>query len=363
MGKQFGAVYLILGTCIAAGLLGLPVVTAQHSTTITTIMIFSAWLLMTAGAWCLLQVILTMPLGANLITMSQKTLGNTVKNITWFIYLFLLYSIISAYLAASGDLLQHLLNDIHLTTPRFLTTIIAAFLLGSIVTHGIRSVDFANRILMSTKIIICLLLMSSLIPFVHAKNFTPGDMHWNNSTWLVIICAFGYAIILPSIRDYLGNHKKQLTRVVILGSLIPMVLYFAWIAIIQGALSRHTLTALNHSPNTNSLLMTHIVALTQDKIIQSLGVIFISICSITGFLGVSVCLMDFLADGIRIEKKGKNKLSLAGIAFLPPTIIVIADPAIFIRALSYAGICCLYILIGLPIAMYCATRYKKITAE
>lgn len=151
---------------------------------------------------------------------------------------------------------------------------------------------------------------------------------------------------------YLGNNKKQLTCVVMIGSLIPMALYFVWIAVIQGALSRNGLIAMNNSVHTNSLLMTSIAALTNHPLIKSLSIVFISICSVTGFLGVSLCLMDCLADGIKIAKQGKNKLILAVLAFLPPTIIVIADPAIFIRALAYAGICCLYVLIGLPIIMY-----------
>ena len=358
MGKQFGAIYLILGTCIAAGLLGLPVVTAQHNFTITAFMIVSAWILMTLGAWCLLQVTITMPPGANLISMSQKTLGNTVKNITWIIYLLLLYSLICAYLAASGDLLERLFHDIHINAPRFLATLLAAFILGGIVINGIRSVDLFNRILMNTKIIICLLLIGSVMPFMHFKNLSLGSTQWGSNSWLVIICAFGYAVILPSIRDYLGNDKKILTRVVMIGSFIPMVLYFVWIAVIQGAITHTSLVAMNNSPNTNSLLMTSIAALTHHAAVKSLSIIFVSICSITGFLGVSLCLIDFLSDGIQIKKEGKNKCLLAALGFGPPTVVVIFDPAIFIRALSYAGICCLYILIALPVMMYIANRMR-----
>lgn len=360
MGKQFGAMYLILGTCVAAGLLGLPVVTAQFNFLTTSLMIISAWVLMTLGAWCLLQVTLKMPMGANLISMSQKTLGEMVKNITWIVYLLLLYSLICAYLSASGDLLHDLLSHIFPHFPRYLATIIATSILGSLVIHGIRSVDLVNRVLMSTKILICLLVIGSVLPFSHTSNLSIsiGDHHWNYSAWLVIICAFGYAVILPSIRDYLGNHKKQLTRVVMIGSLIPMVLYFIWIAVIQGAIPRTELLAMNHSANTNSLLMTSLALLTNHLVIKSLSMIFISICSITGFLGVSICLIDFLADGINLKKQGRNKLFLGGLAFIPPAVIVIVDPAIFISALAYAGICCLYILIGLPIAMYISQKYR-----
>ena len=51
MGKQFGAIYLILGTCVAAGLLGLPVVTAQHNFAITTLMVISAWILIDTASF------------------------------------------------------------------------------------------------------------------------------------------------------------------------------------------------------------------------------------------------------------------------------------------------------------------------
>lgn len=360
--KQFGAMYLILGTCVAAGMLGLPVVTANNHFFMTSVMIISAWILMTSGAWCLLQVTLWMKPGANLISMSEATLGHFIKIITWFIYLILLYSLICAYLSASGDLLEHFIKKI-VAIPRSLATIFAAMILGSVVMHGIRSVDFTNRILMSVKLIICLLLIGTVMPFVHVSNLMQGKNDLDVNAWLVIICAFGYAIILPSIRDYLNSNRKHLNRVIWIGSILPMILYFAWVIVIQGALQRydaHGLISMNNSPNTNSMLMTQIAALTHHAMIKTLSVAFISICSITGFLGVSLCLVDFLADGLKKQKKGKNKLLLALLAFLPPTLIVIFDPAIFIRALAYAGVCCLYILIALPIAMYAVGRYKKL---
>ena len=343
-------------------MLGLPVVTAQYHFGLTALMIISAWMLMTLGAWCLLQVNCAMPSGSNLISMSEARLGNTVKWITWCIYLLLLYSLICAYAAAAGDLLHTFLRNMHLTIPRWSATLVAVFILGSIVTHGIRSVDYVNRLLMSAKLIICLLLISAVTPFSHPAHLSQGDLHWHSSSWLVIICAFGYAIILPSIRDYIGNNKKELTRIVIIGSLTPMILYFIWVAVIQGALPRfgdHSLSAMNHSANTNSMLMSAIAQLTHLKIIKTLSVVFISICSITGFLGVSLCLMDFLSDGLKRKKQGGNRAVLATITFLPPALIVIFNPAIFTSALAYAGAFCLYILVGLPIAMFIAQKIQS----
>ena len=362
MGKKFGAIYLILGTCIAAGMLGLPVVTAEFHFGLTALMILSAWLVMTIGAWCLLQVNCMMKPGTNLISMSEATLGHTVKWITWVIYLMLLYSLICAYAAAAGDLIHSFARSAGAQIPRWSATLTAIIILGSIVTHGIRSVDLTNRLLMSAKLIICLILIAAVMPYSHIHQLTYGDFQWHGSAWLVIVCAFGYAIILPSIRDYIGNDKKQLSYIVLLGSLIPMILYFIWVGTIQGALPRFgpdSLSAMNNSPNTNSMLMDHLARLTQYGVLKTLSVVFISICSVTGLLGVSLCLMDFLSDGLKRKKQGKNKALLALLTFMPPTLIVIFDPAIFTSALAYAGALCLYVLVGLPIAMYLSMKLGK----
>lgn len=353
--KQFGSIYLILGTCIAAGMLGLPIVTAQYHFALTTAMLISAWIIMSAGAWCLLQVNMTMPAGANFISMSEARLGKVFKMITWFTYLLLLYSLICAYLSASGDLLQKLMHDIHYEIPRWFATCLATLILGGIVYCGIRSVDIAIRFLMSAKFIICVLLIGSVIPFVHMSALSDGNWHYHFGAWLVVVTSFGYANILPSIRDYLDNDRKKIMRVFYISSMIPIALYFIWIIVIQGALPRfgvHGLVSLNNSPNTNSILMSQITSLTHDAFVKTIGVVFVSICSITGFLSVTLSLMDVLADGINAVRNKKNRLMVALLTLLPPMGIVIFDPAIFIRALSFAGICCLYTLVVLPILMY-----------
>lgn len=362
MGKQFGSIYLILGTCIAAGMLGLPVVTAGNHFLLTTFMILSAWLLMTSGAYCLLQVNLAMKPGANIISMSGITLGRPVKMVTWVVYLVQLYSLICAYLAASGDLLQALAKYIHLDISRPMSTVLATLLLGSIVYRGIRAVDIVNRGLMSTKIIICFVIIAAIIPYTHLAPLNTGHWQWHGSTWLVIITSFGYGSILPSIRDYLHSDRKQLTIAVLIGGFVPMALYLVWIAVIQGALPHqgpNGLIAMNNAANTNSSLMFQIAAVTHHDVIKALSVVFISVCSVTGFLSVSLSLMDVLADGLKRKKTGWNKTLIAILALLPPMLIVILDPAIFTKALAYAGFCCLYILAALPIMMFIALRRRS----
>jgi tyrosine-specific transport protein len=70
-------------------------------------------------------------------------------------------------------------------------------------------------------------------------------------------------------------------------------------------------------------------------------------------------LFDFFADGLKIPKSGKGNWILYAITFFPPLIIVLLDPGIFIKALSYAGIYCMILLVLLPALMAWQGRYRQ----
>lgn len=364
--KIVGSILLILGTCIGAGMLALPVVTAHENYWMTLLLLTCSWFIMTIGAFSLLEVTLWMKPESNLITMSQKTLGNWGRVATWLVYLLLLYSLICAYLSGVSGILQALLSYVNVNVPRWAATIIALALLVTIVYRGIGSVDIINRGLMSLKLLAYLILVIAIAPHIHIANIIQGDFHWHNSVLMVMFTSFGYAIIIPSLRGYLGGDKKTLKKVVLIGSLLPLVIYAVWILIVQGLLPRmgtYGLIPMINSPNTNAVLMEGISALVSSQWLGSASKFFISICAVTSFLGVSICLVDFMADGLQIKKQSLKGLWVYAVSFLPPLVIVLLKPGIFIQALAYAGIWCILLLIVLPLLMLYSGRHHKNLAD
>ena len=59
--KMIGSVLLIVGTAIGAGMLALPIATAQLGFAGSIILLFVSWFVMTGGAFLLLEVNLWMP--------------------------------------------------------------------------------------------------------------------------------------------------------------------------------------------------------------------------------------------------------------------------------------------------------------
>jgi tyrosine-specific transport protein len=179
---------------------------------------------------------------------------------------------------------------------------------------------------------------------------------------MVMITSFGYAIIIPSLRSYFKSDVKKLKLVILIGSCIPFIIYLLWITAVQGLIPRADADGLLHiaeSGHVTSLLMSATSKYVQSPWIGKFSDIFISICAITSFLGVSLCLTDFIADGLKIKKQGRGNIFIYSITFLPPLLIIILAPTIFIKASNYAGILCVILLILLPIFMLYSGRYIK----
>ena len=82
-GSVIGGMLLIAGSCIGAGMLGLPIVTGLSGFFPSLIMFFCGWLFMTSTALLLVEVNGWFSRQVNLLTMTQHTLGKWGQGICW----------------------------------------------------------------------------------------------------------------------------------------------------------------------------------------------------------------------------------------------------------------------------------------
>ncbi|MFJ1268320.1 amino acid permease [Legionella lytica] len=352
--KLIGGILLIVGTSIGGGMLALPVSTAEVGFTNSIFFLFFCWLVMTAGALLVLEVNLRLPAGSNMISMAKSTLGLPGQIIAWITYLFLLYTLLSAYISGGSDVFNDLLHKVGINLPTSLTSILFTILFSLIVYKGIRSVDYVNRGLMFGKLGIYALLVVIISPHASSEGLTGGSARAFTGTLMILITSFGYASIIPSLRDYFGDDIRSLRRVILLGSLIPLACYIVWDAVIMGVVAREGdkgLIALMSSEHATSGLTEALSQSVQSQWISGFFGFFTSICMLTAFLGVSLGLFDFLADGLKLKKSGNQGKYILALTFLPPLAVVLLNPGIYLHALSYAGVCCVILLLLLPAIM------------
>jgi tyrosine-specific transport protein len=234
--------------------------------------------------------------------------------------------------------------------------------LGYIVYNGIRTVDYVNRGLLFSKLGIYLFLVAVTLFYISPLNLAGGQFKFVTTSFTVMLTSFGFANIVPSLRAYFHDDAKKLHKAILIGSLIPLVCYIFWDLAIMGVIARdgnQGLVAMLHSSRSTSGLMNQLSSNLNMTSFTTMARIFTSICLATSFLGVSLSLFDFFADGLRIHKEGMGKRFLYAVTFFPPLVIVLVDPGIFIKALSYAGIYCMILLVLMPALMAWRGRYQQ----
>lgn len=362
--KLIGGILLVVGTTIGAGMLALPIATAQLGFFSSVALLVGCWAVMTVCAFLFLEVNLWLPPNTNLISMAGATLGRWGQLVAWLAYLLLLYSILSAYIAGGGDLFHYLLITSGINLPLSVSSILFTALLGSVVYFGIRAVDYVNRGLMFGKMGAYFLLVVLILPFVTSVNLHSGEFSRIvfPTSLSVTVVAFTCLMIIPSLRTYFGEDVKSLRKVILLGTTIPLVCYIAWDAVIMGVVPLDGTPGLRdmlHSSSSNSDLVAALTSLLHKDNITLLAKFFTSICMATSFLAISLSLSDFLSDGFKIRKAGIGNAFIFGATFLPPILIVLFYPDAFIRGLHYAGLSCFILMILYPPLMVWSGRYYK----
>jgi len=318
--KLLGSILLVVGTSIGAGMLALPMATAELGFMGSLILLFGCWMVMAAGAFLLLEVNLWAPLNSNLNTMARMTIGPIGQMISWITFLLLLYSLLCAYIGGGSDLFHNLLERVGITIPMWLASIIFTVVFGSIVYFGIRSVDYVNRGLMFAKFGAYILLVLLLMPLISSTKLAAGSIsHITSITAITVtITSFGYGTIVPSLRIYFAGDVRGLKKAILIGSLIPLLCYVAWDLVIMGIIplsGEHGLMNILQSNNSTSDLVNTLDVAASSHSATFFVELFTSICVLTSFLGVSLCLTDFWADALQLEKKGKREFDDYGYYF------------------------------------------------
>jgi tyrosine-specific transport protein len=362
MNKTIGSIFVAAGTAIGGGMLALPLVSAGMGFGVTALLFLFVWAVMFQSALLTLEVNLAFQAPRNhYATMACATLGKPGKYITYLAYILLLYALTSAYVTGGASLLQaatKLLFDASL--PAFANALIFTLVLGAIVAWSTRAVDLCNRGLFSFKIILLLAVFAMFLPQVDfVALFTRQQPTYMWVAAPVILTAFGFHIVIPSLAQYLGPDPRRLRTVLFWGSVLPLTLYLVWLASLLGTLpheGEQGFAMLAKTGGSVGELMLAINYEMEKPWLTAVLNVFANVAVITSFLGVSLSLFDFLRD--KEHEVVPHRARTAVFTFLPPVLIAIFYPNGFVQLLSYASIFVAVILIILPAVM--AYRVRKI---
>jgi len=359
-GSIFGAVLLVAGSCIGGGMLALPVVTGLGGFYPSLALFLCIWLFMTTTAFLLLESNLALGYELSLISLAKKTLGPAGKWITWASFVFLFYSLSIAYIAVSGPILQSIVHDfLGIAIPSSAGGIFFTLLFAAVLLFGMRSVDYVNRLLMLGLGVCYLGLVFFGVSHVNMQNLQGGSLPYTLMAVPVVVISFGFHNMIPSIAGYFKGNVKRCGLVILLGSLVPLVIYLVWQYVMLGILSfssrEELLIARDHGQAATEVLRAHI----GKSWVTTFAQCFALFAIVTSFLAQSLSLLDFLADGLRVKKVGFMRLVLVFLVLCPPFAMAMIYPNIFIQAINMAGGLAAVVLFGvMPALMVWKLRYR-----
>lgn len=357
--RLLGGILLVSGTAIGAGMLALPLTTGVGGFFFAVPTIVAIFIYMLVCLFVLLEANLySQDPSANIISMAKQFLGPVWEGISWISFLLVLYAASAAYIDGGGSLVSaYTQHTLHMSHDQ--GCIAFALFFGALGYFGIRYIDFFNRFLMLGLLLSYLLLIVTVSPHVRISYLHGGQPNLLWAAIPVLVLSFTSHIILPSLRSYLGNHIPSLKKVLIIGSIIPLVFYLVWEYLLVGILPQQGTNGLVAIAQSSHPLATLSNVLQHQNIlaIATTNAAFSFFAMVTSYLGVILSLGDFLADGLKITKNIRGRLLLMGMSFLPPTLFALLYPSGFIAALSYGGVF-IAILYGLiPVMIVWKARY------
>lgn len=359
--KFIGSVLVVIGTMIGAGMLALPLVSAEAGFIWALLVTIATWALMTITGLLVLEVSLALDCFAcSFSSMAEKTLGKGGKIVTWLVCLLLLYSLTAAYMAGASSLLSSVFDIFfHIKISNFISAVLFTLIFGGMVFWSTRATDYANRGLISIKGALLFITIVFLLPHINVSEILQSQHIAASGKYIfamvpIFLCAFGYHTVIPSLRMYLGDKPKELKHMIVCGTTITLLVYLLWLATTLGVVplvGENSFSSITKDNTSVAGLVNAITLLARSKWV-SIGINgFSNVAMTTSFLGVTLGLFDFLADGCKRSDSRFGRTQTALVTFIPPLIFAFYFPGGFVLALEYAAIFVAILEIVLPALM------------
>lgn len=358
--KVYGGILLVAGTAIGAGMLSLPLRLGVGGLSGSTLMMLFGFLYMLSTLFLLLEVLFYQKESLTLIGLSRKYLGSIGASTAWICFLSLLYIASAAYIIGATDLISSFTQH-YIALSSNMISIIFSCMIGLVTFYGVRWIDVLNRPLMIGLVFCFFALLFLIAPNMQLHNNFFGKPEFLIASTPLVILAFTSHIVLPSLKPYLEDHIPSMKRVMVIGSVVPLIIYLVWIYLIllllpfDGPGSIMEIAANRHGE------LSHLSDILSNNFsvpgLSGFYITFSFLAILTSFLGVVLSLSDFLKDGLGLDKRAYSGLINVVLTLAPPLLIVIFNPSGFSAVLNYGGVIIAILFSIIPVCIAWKARY------
>lgn len=357
--KTFGSALIVAGTTIGAGMLAMPLTSAEMGFGYTLILLFVLWALLSYSALLFVEVYQKAERqDAGIATLAEQHFGIVGRILATLSLVIFMYAILTVYALGGGNLITPFLE---FAGENATTVAIIGFVVifGIAVAIGTKAVDGFTRLLFVAKLVAFFFVLFMMLPKVTMENLGAMPLKYLAiiSASPVFFTSFGFHVVIPSINNYLDNDVRRLRIAIIGGTAIPLVAYILWQMATHGVFSQvQFIEIIRQDPTLNGLVSATYQA-TGSEFISASVRIFSALALITSFLGVALALVDCLDDLLKRLNLKAGRLSLSLLTFVPVLLFALFYRD-FLAVLTYAGQMFTFYGLVLPVGMAWVLRRK-----
>ncbi|QIV95901.1 tyrosine-specific transport protein [Allofrancisella inopinata] len=358
--KYIGCILLVISSMIGGGIFALPIMAFKLGIIATIILTLLIYVLMTISGLLVVEISIKLPRFRNHYTsLAYEAFGMPGKVLALIAFSIAIYAALTAYIGATPALIK---SDSYSADFNFYITptvvqVTFTGVLATVLIYSMKYSEHINRLVMTIKLMSLVTVIFLLSKFINISNLFIVPINLSNliEATLIIILAFSYQSILPSIVSYVGpDYKRQIRNIILVGTLITCIIYLLWIIAIAGFIKSVGADRLFISNPT----LEQLVAIIKNNSSNSIAIaalnVFLNITLFASFLTISIAFIDFWIDALGLNNNIYGRLIAGATALLPSLLIALFFNKIFVVALTVSGFAGIAYSILLP----SATSYK-----
>ncbi len=291
MEKRFlEAVATLVGTTIGAGVLGIPYVVAQSGLLVGLLHIIIIGTAVILVNLMLGEVVLRTKGNHQLTGYAGKYLGTTGKRLVTITMTAGIYGALLAYVIGTGISLNAILPQL----PPLAGSLIFFAIVSAIVYFGLEAVEKSELLLTSVTVTV---IITIIVAAVMSGKFSAANLAGVNlknafMPYGVVLFAFLGAVAIPEMKEELGKSRKLLKKAIIIGGLIPLILYTLF-----------TVAVIGISGAATGQIATTDLGARLGELMGIFANLFAILAMSTSFIALGLALKEMYVYDYKIHKK------------------------------------------------------------
>jgi amino acid permease len=314
--KYFSAVSILVGTCVGAGILGLPYIASKTGFFVTFLYLLIIGGIVLIVNLYLSEVILRTKEKHQLIGYAERYLGKKGRHLMEFGAVFGIYAAMVAYTLGVGESLSFLLfGDV---THSILFGVLFGFMMLFLLKGGIQSLKRFEKWGVLVVFLLFIVIVTIFSSNIDYKNLLEMNFSFILLPFGVVLFSLMSFHSIPEMKLVIGSKGKLFKKAVITGTLISVLIYILFSLVVVGVFGSNT-------PEVATL---------------ALGPVFI-------FLGIFTMFTSYLAmgnslmDNFKFDERYTSRSSWILASLVPIVLFLVtqlSDFFSFTKILSIGGV-------------------------